>query len=167
MADVHAGGGMSLIASVILAAASPAPAVVAEAVFDCEMGKAFSARKAGGKHVVSEIGFGPKTGMNWKFTLIRTEKALMVEWPDSPVQINGKGPLIQTGPNSYSSFYIGKGPCLFTEGHCGGTVHFAAQTDGSLVIQIQPVALIKFEDGRREPFVAFIEGRCEKRKNQK
>jgi hypothetical protein len=158
---------MSLVVSIIMAAATPAPAAFSDQVFDCEMGKAFSAGSVGRKRLINEIDFGSRTGTNWKFSLIQSEKTLTVEWADSPMQISGKGPLIQTGPSSYSSFYFGKGPCLFTEGHCGGTVHYAAQLDGSLIIQIQPVALIKFEDGHSEPFVAFIDGRCEKRNNQK
>jgi hypothetical protein len=153
--------------ALILLALSAPQIALAEERFDCEMGTAYSVDSVGAEKTVRPIDFGSGSETKWKFSLVRGERSLTVEWPDSPMQMNGTGPLVQTGPSSYASFIFGKGPCLFTEGHCGANIHYAAQADGSLTLQILPVAMTKFEDGHREPFVAFIKGRCEVRKDKK
>jgi len=66
-----------------------------------------------------------------------------------------------------AGFFVGQGPCLFTEAHCGTTVHFARQEDGSLKMQLHPIALTRFEDGHREPFVVYLSGTCQAKDNDR
>jgi hypothetical protein len=149
---------------VIFAAGIAAQAAATETpVYDCMLGEIYSVgADSGGKVAVNPIQFGG--GLRdkaWGFSLAYDEETVDISWPDSPMQFSGKSPLIQTSEDSYASFRVGRGPCLFTEGHCGTLLHFAKQSDGRLKIQLQPIALSSFEDGRREPFVAYISGTCE------
>jgi len=108
----------------------------------------------------SNIMFEQETNPNWRFNLIKTEREIEIVWPSSPLQFEGKVPAIQTGPSSFAMFMVGRGPCMLTDGHCGASLHYAAQEDGSLIFHFQPIALTKMNDGRREPLKVLTEGKC-------
>ncbi|BBC73011.1 hypothetical protein AEB_P2143 [Altererythrobacter sp. B11] len=149
---------------VIIAAGIASQAAAAEtSAYDCMLGEIYSIRAdSEGKDVVNPIQFRGGLGDKaWGFSLIQDEETVEISWPESPMQFSGKSPLIQTSEDSYASFRVGRGPCLFTEGHCGTLLQFAKQSDGRLKIQLQPIALLSFEDGHREPFIAYINGTCE------
>jgi hypothetical protein len=108
----------------------------------------------------SPIQFGQQTNPAWQFDLIKTEREIEIVWPASPLQFEGKHKAIQTGPTSFAVFAVGRGPCMFTEGHCGASLHYAAQEDGSLRFHFQPIALTRFEDDSRVPLKVMAEGKC-------
>lgn len=89
-----------------------------------------------------------------------SERNTEIVWSNSPIQLNGVTPRIQTGPTSFASFHVGRGPCLFTEGHCGAVVHYSELHDGSLSILIQPIALTRIENEDRIPFLVHLPGTC-------
>ena len=155
---------MSMFA-ILAAAAVSAPAVS----FDCLLNDAYSVGEHDGKIVANPISFGGGVGeLDWKFELQQTDRVGEIVWPESPMQLAGKGSLIQTGPTSYSFFVVSKGPCLFTEGHCGSLINFAKQTDGSLTILLNPIALTYFKETKeRAPFNVFLNGHCVAKESQK
>ncbi len=106
------------------------------------------------------IQFGQKENPAWEFELIKTEREVEIVWSASPLQFEGKTAALQTGPKSFAIFLAAEGPCMFTEGHCGASLHYAEQEDGSLAFHYQPIALTRFEDGRREPLKVYAVGRC-------
>ena len=146
-----------------LAAGLVAPSAATAADYDCLLGEAYSVGPDKDGNVVARpISFGGGLGeTEWRFTLRRDEREAEVVWRNSPMQLAGKSPLIQTSEASFAAFYVGRGPCLFTEGHCGATVHFAEQPDGTLKLRLYPIALSSFEDGHREPFTVYLAGRCD------
>jgi hypothetical protein len=126
----------------------------------CSFGTIYSLTSKDGSVSGAPIQFGQETDPKWSFRLIKTEREVEIVWPSSPLQFNGKPPAIQTGPTSFASFIVGRGPCMFTEGHCGATLHYSQQDDGSLMFHFQPIALTQFEDGHREPLKVLAEGSC-------
>jgi hypothetical protein len=126
----------------------------------CSFGNIYSLTSKGDSVSGAPIQFGQETNPAWQFRLIKTEREVEIVWPSSPLQFNGKASAIQTGPTSFAAFMVGRGPCMFTEGHCGATLHYSQQDDGSLMFHFQPIALTRFEDGHREPLKVLAEGTC-------
>ncbi len=148
--------GKAFIALATLAVSTAATAQT----FDCSFGNIYSLTVSEDGVSGSPIQFGQETNPAWQFGLIKSEREVEIVWPSSPLQFEGKQPAIQTGPNSFAMFAFGRGPCMFTEGHCGATLHYSAREDGSLNFHFQPIALTRFEDGRREPLKVLAEGTC-------
>jgi len=150
-------------AAILLAAGVLVPTTAAAADYDCVLKGARSIRfDDAGEVTANAIQFSDDAGdRSWRFTLRWTEREAEIVWRNSPMQLSGKSSLIPTGEDSYAGFFVGQGPCLFTEAHCGTTVHFARQEDGSLKMQLHPIALTRFEDGHREPFVVYLSGTCQ------
>ena len=146
-------------ASIVLLAVASSTAASAQS-YACSFGNIYALSSSDEGVSGSPIQFGQETNPAWMFDLIKTEREIEIVWPSSPLQLEGKRPAIQTGPSSFAVFVVGRGPCMFTEGHCGGTLHYAAQDDGSLKFHFQPIALTRFEDGRREPLKVLAEGKC-------
>ena len=146
-------------ASIALAALASSTVATAQS-YECSFGDIFALNVSDNGVSGSPIQFGQESNPAWKFELIKTEREVEIIWPSSPLQFEGKAPAIQTGPASYAVFVVGRGPCMFTEGHCGATLHYAVQDDGSLDFHFQPIALTQFEDGRREPLKVLAEGNC-------
>jgi hypothetical protein len=137
--------------------------------YDCLLGDVYTVGPdKDGNVVAMPIQFGGGLGEgSWRFTLRRDEKEAEIVWRNSPMQLSGKSLLIPTSEDSFAAFYIGRGPCLFTEAHCGTTLHFAEQSDGTLKIRLYPIALTSFEDGHREPFTIYLSGTCEPKGDDK
>jgi len=146
-----------------IVAALLAPTAAAATDYDCVLEEARSIHfDEQGTVTANPIRFGGSAGdLPWKFVLRRDEREAEIVWRNSPMQLSGKSPLIPTGQDSYAGFFLGRGPCMFTETHCGSTLHFAEQEDHSLNIQLHPIALTSFEDGHREPFVVYLNGSCQ------
>ena len=147
---------------VFLAGGLLAPtAAIAATDYDCVLDHARSIHVDEQDGVTANpIRFPDDFGDSWEFTLRRDEREAEIVWRNSPMQLSGKSSLIPTSDASYAAFFVGRGPCTFTETHCGTTRHFAEQQDGTLKIQLHPIALTSFEDGRREPFVVYLSGSC-------
>ena len=148
---------------IIAAALFTSSAAAAATDYDCVLDNARSIRfDEQGQVRSTDIRFGGDArDASWKFVLRREEREAEIVWRDSPMQLSGKSGLIPTSEDSYAGFFVGRGPCLFTEAHCGATLHFAEQDDGSLKLQLHPVALTSYEDGHREPFVVYLSGVCQ------
>jgi hypothetical protein len=147
---------------VFFAAGLLLPTAVAAADYDCVLDGARSIRfDDEGKVTANPLRFPEESDKRWAFTLRHDEREAEIVWRNSPMQLSGKSALIPTSEGSYAGFYVGRGPCLFTETHCGTTLHFAEQRDGSLKIQLHPIALTSYEDGHREPFVVYLSGTCQ------
>ncbi len=149
--------------AVLFAAGLLAPTAAAAADYDCVLDDARSIRFSdAGEVKANPIRFGDDAGAEpWRFTLRWETREAEIVWPSSPMQLSGKSGLIPTSEDSYAGFFVGQGPCLFTEMHCGTSLHFAKQKDGSLKVQLHPIALTSYEDGHREPFVIYLSGACE------
>jgi hypothetical protein len=147
----------------LFAAALLVPSAADAADYDCLLGKVYGLDSGEtGAPVAGEIRFGSGQGdAPWRFTLRREEREVEIVWRDSPMQFSGKSALIPTSDDSYAGFFVGRGPCLFTETNCGTTLHFAEQPDGTLKIQLHPLALTSFPDGHGEPFVVYLSGTCQ------
>lgn len=147
-------------ASIVLAfAASIAPVAAQADSFDCVLDDPQIINESDAGLSGSVISFG-ENAEPWSFRLITSERTTAIEWPNSPIQLNGETPRIQTGPEAFASFHVGRGPCMFTEGHCGAIIHYSGQADGSLSLLIQPIALTRTEDSARVPFLAYLPGTC-------
>ncbi len=146
----------SILAAVTLALA---PVPTQAKPFDCVLRDTQIVNEGEGGLSGSVISF-PEKSAPWSFRLVTTERTTTIEWPASPIQLDGESPRIQTGPTSFASFHVGRGPCLFTEGHCGAIVHYSEQPDGSLSLLVQPIALTRMDDDMRVPFLAYMPGTC-------
>ena len=148
--------------AVVLAAGLLVPTAAAAADYDCVLDGARSIRfDEAGEVKTNPMRFSDDSGdRTWRFTFRWDEREAEIVWRNSPMQLSGKSSLIPTSEDSYAGFFVGQGPCLFTEMHCGTTLHFAEQEDGSLKMQLHPIALTSFEDGHREPFVIYLSGTC-------
>ena len=145
----------------VLAVVLASPCNAKGQLFNCDLDLPQDVRDFEKPASISTIKLFNTDKTNWKFKLSVDSKTATVDWPESPMQLDGKGILIQTGSEAYATFIASEGPCLFTEGHCGSMVQFAKQKDKSLSLLLQPIALIKLDDGRREPYKVFLNGRCQ------
>ncbi|MCA1749424.1 MAG: hypothetical protein ABR601_03580 [Parasphingopyxis sp.] len=149
------------VAPVIGLLLASAPMSAFGKTYDCALDGPYAVGLADGEVTGAPIQIGGDApGNSWTFALELTDEEGQIEWPDSPMQLNGEGPLIPTGENASAFFLVARGPCLFTELHCGSLVHVAEQDDGTALIQIHPIALSAMQDGSRQPFAVLLEGRC-------
>jgi hypothetical protein len=151
-----------MIPAVIVAAALAAGSLQS---YDCILATPYSVSEVGGKVGGNPISFsGSSSARAWQFGLSFDGENGEVTWPDSPMQLTGKAPLIQTGPKDYAFFLVSRGPCLFTEGHCGSLVQFSQKQDSSLDVLLNPIAITELENGERRPFNVYLAGKCSKKK---
>ncbi|MFN3818664.1 hypothetical protein [Blastomonas sp.] len=133
--------------------------------YDCTLATPYSISEVEGRVGGNPISFSGSAGAGaWQFVLGYDGEYGEVIWPDSPMQLSGKGSLIQTGPQDFAFFLVSKGPCLFTEGHCGSLVQFSQKQDRSMDLLLSPIAIIEMENGERRPFNVYLTGKCSEKK---
>ena len=113
--------------------------------------------------VVSPSGLTSMSGIPdsaLRFDMELSEREIVITWPNSPVQLNGRTAWFSAGDSIGSAFFLSPGPCLLTETACGSAVSFARQPDHSLVLQIQPTAFATEQNGTKRPFTVIVNGNC-------
>ena len=131
--------------------------------YDCTADAPYAVNVDGDKVSGSKIEFGdgfPKDA--WQFDLSVDAENAKINWPNSPIQVSGEGPIIPTSKQSFFTFSLSGSPCLFTEGNCGAMIDFVEQPDGGLLFSIRPSAISRLPDGSREPLPILINGSCSK-----
>ena len=137
------------------------PGFASAADYRCRFDRLASVYLEDGKITGTPINFPDNDITTWQFELKVSKREMKIDWPQSPIQLNGKGPLIQTGQASFATFLPAAGPCMFTEGHCGASLHVVGQPDGSLQFQLQPLALTRIENDQRVPLKVLADGTCQ------
>ena len=127
--------------------------------FDCRLDAPAAVSTEAGQASASIIEGLPSDSL--KFRAEFSKGYLTIDWPDSPIQINGRQPIIPTALQAGAVLYVSQGPCLFTEMGCGALVNFARQPDGSLKLLVTPTA-ISTDQARqvRSPFLVSVTGVC-------
>ena len=127
--------------------------------FDCQIDQVAAVSVDAGKASASMIEGLPSEALAFR---MRFDKDLVtVEWPNSPIQANGRQPAIPTGPDAGAVLMIDAGPCLFTETSCASMFNYARQPDGSLKLLITPTALSSDRENKlRFPFLVSMTGSC-------
>ena len=142
----------------LLFVAAAASTVLTES-FDCTVNQIAAVLVDGGKATASMIEGLPKEALN--FGVSFNGGSAIVNWPNSPIQMNGKQTVLQTGPDAGMVLTVAGGPCLFTEGSCASMMNYARQRDGTLKFLITPTALSSDKDTKtRTPFLVYMDGRC-------
>jgi hypothetical protein len=101
----------------------------------------------------------PKEALSFRLSLDGANAT--VAWPDSPIQMNGREPIVSTSPGSGMSLFLSAGPCLFTETNCGTLFNYATQPDGSVQFIATPSAVATDQGTEvRHPFLVMINGQC-------
>ncbi len=153
--------------AVLTAALIATPCVAKDRKFDCVLDPPQDVRDFEPQTRVSTINLF-NTGLGkWEFILSLGARNASITWPNSPMQLEGRGGLIQTGPTSFATFLASQGPCLFTDGHCGSLVVVSEQPDETLKILLEPVAVIKLKDVGTVPYKIFINGICKSTDSRK
>ena len=132
--------------------------------FDCEIKQVAAIDYDAGKVSASMIEGVPSDSL--KFALSINGSEAIVDWPNSPIQANGKQHVLSTGNSAGMILMVSPGPCLFTERACASMINFAQQSDGSLKLLVSPTALsTDKEHDVRFPFMVYMDGNCVVRKH--
>ena len=143
-------------------------APVAAETYSCTLDPAQSVFVKDGSITGTPIHFGSGAADKpWTFELVTSPDHVEINWPASPIQLNGKGHILQTGPDAFATFLVAGGPCMFTEGNCGAIVHYSKQSDTSLSIAVEPIALTRIENDERVPLEVYLVGKCQVKGAQK
>ena len=133
--------------------------------FTCTVEQVAAISYANGEMVASRIHGFPYSNLTFALDIEGNEVA--IDWPESPIQVHGRQPLLATGPETVSAIFVTEGPCYFTEWHCGSTLSFAAQDNGSLKLLANPTAVsTDRENDSRFPYLIWMSGLCTPRESQ-
>ena len=153
-----------MIELLILAAAAKAAVPTVSGTFDCQSDMPAVIAANDGK--VQLQAMGGITADRLKFTLALKGEKAEANWPNSPVNINGKAKVMATGTDAGMALFDSNGPCTFTEKGCATMLHYAKQPDGSLKLLLSPTALITDQaKTTRSPFRVIVAARCTAKKD--
>jgi hypothetical protein len=136
------------------------PSMAKDRTFNCKLDPPQDVRDFEPETRISTINLFNTGSGKWEFDLSLDQRTITIRWPASPMQLEGRGPLIQTGPTSFATFLASPGPCLFTDGNCGSAVIVSEQIDKSLKLLVQPLAIINLKERGYQPYKIFINGVC-------
>jgi hypothetical protein len=146
--------------ALLVGALASTPSIAKDRKFDCKLDPPQDVRDFEPETRISTINLFNTGPGKWEFDLSLDKRNATIHWPSSPMQLDGRGPLIQIGPTSFATFLASPGPCLFTDGNCGSMVIFSEQSDKSLRLLLEPLAVIKLEESGAQPYKIFINGAC-------
>jgi hypothetical protein len=149
----------------LLAALASGPAIAR--TYHCKLDPPQALVRNGDQMALRKIGFAKLTPDALAFTVAiapgekKGPATAKVTWPGDPIQLAGIFPVLPTAKGSFAFNAFSMGPCMFTDMACMAMVQLVDQPDQSARVLILPSAVQgDGETGKREPFVAFIEGAC-------
>ena len=148
-----------MIELLILAAAAKLAVPTVTGAFDCQADVPVVISGQADKMQLQNMGGVEAAKMAFSLKL-KGAKA-EINWPSSPLNINGKGKAMATGTDAGMVQFTSAGPCLFTEKGCATMIHYAKQPDGSLKLLLSPTALISDQaKTTRSPFLVIVPAIC-------
>ncbi len=127
--------------------------------FDCHLDQVASVSIEGGKATASMIEGLPQDALSFRLSFQKSDA--IIDWPNSPIQADGRQAVLPTAPEAGMVMMLSGGPCLFTDGACASMINFAKQPDGSLKLLVTPTAVSSDQDHKtRFPFLVSMTGIC-------
>jgi hypothetical protein len=148
---------------IFAAAAAQAAVPTLTGVFDCKAEVPMIISQQTDKVQFQRMG-GIEAG-KMAFTMQLKGKSAQINWPASPINVDGKGKVIATAPDAGMAYFTADGPCTFTNQGCATMVNFVKQADGNLRLLLSPTALLNDAAAKTKlPFLVIIPGMCIARK---